>query len=74
MANLTLSIDNDLLEAGRRYAQTHQVSLNSLIRRLLKQTVDPSSNDWLDETFKLMAQAKVNSGGRKWKREDLYDV
>ena len=74
MKNITISIDDEVLEAGRKYAQRHSMSLNTLIRKLLAQTVLPSSKTWLDECFQLMDRANANSGGRRWKREELYDV
>jgi hypothetical protein len=74
MPNITISLDDDLLKAGRRYAKKHNTSVNAIIRKLLEQTVKPQSEDWLDECFKLMDQAEINSRGRRWKREDLYDV
>jgi len=73
MANVTISIEDDLLKKGRKYAQKHNTSLNSLIRRLLRKTVESGSNHWLDECFSLMDQANVNSGGKKWDRDALYD-
>jgi hypothetical protein len=72
--NITLSIDEDLLEAGREYARKHRISLNALIRRLLAHAVYNSSNQWLSETYELMDSAQANSGGQKSKREDLYRV
>jgi hypothetical protein len=74
MPNITISVDKDLLKAGRQYAKKHNTSLNAVIRRLLEKTVKSQSKDWLDECFKLMDQAEVNSQGKRWKREDLYDV
>ena len=74
MPNITLSMDEKLMEAGRRYAREHHTSLNALIRKLLAGTVAPKSEDWLQNTFQLMDQAKGDSKGKKWKREDLYDV
>lgn len=73
MPNITLSIDENLLDAGRKYATERNTSLNALIRDLLEDAILNKSGDWLDEAFKLMDQAKANSHGRKWKREDLYD-
>jgi len=50
-------------------------SLNALIRNLLKKAALKSSNKlWLDECFQLMAKAKGNSRGKKWRRKDLYNV
>lgn len=74
MPNITISLDEDLLKAGRHYAKKHNTSVNALIRKLLKQTVISQSKDRLDECFVLMDKAKVNSQGKRWKREDLYDV
>ena len=74
MPNITISLDEDLLKAGRQYAKKHNTSVNALIRKLLKQTVISQSKDRLDECFELMDKAKVNSQGKRWKREDLYDV
>lgn len=74
MKNITLSIDEDTLEAGRNYAKRHKMSLNMLIRRLLKQNVTDSSTQWLSETFELMDRAKANSQSKRWRREDLHRV
>ena len=74
MPNITISLNEDLLKSGRRYAEKHNTSMNALIRKLLEQTVKPQSKHWLEECFHLMDRAKVNSDGKRWKREDLYDV
>ena len=74
MPNITISLDEDLLKAGRQYAKKHHTSVNALIRKLMEQTVRSQSKDRLEECFKLMDQAEVNSQGQQWKREDLYDV
>ena len=39
MRNITLSIDDDILQAGREYARQHNVSFNVLVRKLIEQTV-----------------------------------
>ncbi len=74
MPNITISLDKDLLKSGRRYAEKHQTSLNALIRKLLEQSVRLQSNNWLEECFQLMDRTNVNSKGRRWRREELYDV
>lgn len=74
MANITISLDDDLLAAGRQYAKSHNTSLNALIRQLIKKNVRPDLQNWLDAGFRLMDRADINSGGKQWKREDLYDV
>ncbi len=74
MKNITLSIDEETLKAGRDYAKKHNMSLNALIRKLLKQSVIRSSTLWLTESFELMDKARANSTGETWKREDLHRV
>jgi len=74
MKNITLSIDDEVLQAGRDYARSHNVSFNVLVRRLIEQTVIQKQSHWLDETFSLMDQANVSSNGKRWTREELYRV
>jgi hypothetical protein len=74
MPNITISLDKALVKSGRRYAEKHQTSLNALIRTSLEKTVTSSSRSWIEECFRLMDRANVNSRGRKWQREELYDV
>ncbi|MEW6358900.1 MAG: DUF6364 family protein [Planctomycetota bacterium] len=74
MPNVTISLDDDLLKFGRRYAEEHGTSLNALIRKLIESAVASQSRDWIEECFRLMDQANVSSDGRRWHREDLYDV
>jgi hypothetical protein len=72
--NITISLDEQLLKLGRQYAEKHQTSMNALIRSLLEQTVKSDSTQWIDECFSLMDRAGGHSKGRRWKREELYDV
>lgn len=73
MCNITLSINDDLLKVGRKYAQEHHMSLNALMRQLLtKAVLKTTKREWLTECFTAMDKAKGNSRGRKWNREELY--
>ena len=73
MKNITLALDEETIKAGREYARRHNMTLNSLVRRLLRQTVTRESKDWIEESFQLMDKARVPAGApRKWKRADLY--
>jgi len=74
MANITLALDDDLLQASREYAQQHQLSLNAFIRDLLTRTVTSSKQVWVDECLSHLEKAGGNSRGQRWKRDDLYDV
>jgi len=72
MKNITLSIDDDVLEAGRNYAQRHQTTLNAIVRELLMKTVIGDRQGAVREMFRLMDVYPGNSRGQGWKREDLY--
>ena len=74
MTNITISLDDDLLAAGRQYAKDHNTSLNALIRQLIEKNVQLDLQNWLNAGFQLMDRAEINSGGKYWKREELYDV
>jgi len=74
MPNVTISLNENLFKLGKKYVEKHNTSLNALIRKFLEETVKDQSTDWIDECFNLMDKTKSNSEGRKWKREDLYDV
>jgi hypothetical protein len=74
MPNVTISLDEKILRASREYARTRNMSLNALIRQLLEQQVLRADANWIDACFSLMDNLGVNSKGRRWKREDLYDV
>ncbi len=74
MSNITLSLDDKIIKAGREYAKQHNTSLNALVRKLLEETVGESSELWQEECFAVMDKAGGKSTGKKWKREDLYDV
>lgn len=73
MPNITISLDQELLNQGRAYARRHNTSMNAVIRKLLEQTVRPQFEDWIDRCFELMDQAGGDSQGRSWTREALYD-
>ena len=74
MTNVTLSMDEKLVAAGRRYAGEHDTTLNALLRRLLAQAVVTVDENWLDHCFQEMDDAGGGSKGKHWRREDLYDV
>jgi len=74
MANITIALDDDLLQASRDYAQQHQLSLNAFIRDLLSRTVTSPNQLWVEECLSHLEKAGGNSKGQRWKRSDLYDV
>jgi len=74
MPNITLSMDEKLIEKSRKYAEKQGKSLNALIRELLQKTVNTgSSSKKTNRLFDLMDKAAGNSKGKKWRREEIYD-
>ncbi len=71
MKNITLSIDEETLEAGLAYAQSHQTTLDALVRELLIKTVLTDKQAAVREMFRLMDAHPGNSHGRRWTREEL---
>lgn len=83
MANLTLSLEDDLLKQSRLYAVQHDTSVNALVRAYLEDLVSKSKaaeqaerdkfvaemSQFLDE---VAAKAQVPEGYR-WNREDAYE-
>jgi hypothetical protein len=70
MSNLTLSIDDDLLNRGRSYAQARGTSLNALVRKLLDEAVSTPETA-VDLMIERLRQSSGDSKGLKISREDL---
>lgn len=73
MKNITLSLDDDLLEAGRSYAAAHGTSLNALVRELLGQRVGRDAGAQRDRVLQLAQTHVGDSAGKQWTRAELYD-
>jgi hypothetical protein len=70
--NVTLALDEWLVERARDYAQARDLTLNSLIRQLLTDAVAPSGTTGPETTFRLIDEAQPRGSMGKWRREDLY--
>jgi len=74
MINITLSLDEQLLERAQAYASQQNMALNGLIRSLLEQTLSLKSDGECAEFVRLAQETPWSSKGKKWRRGDLYDV
>jgi hypothetical protein len=72
MTDITLTIDEQTLSLGMEYAEAHNIPFNVLVMKSIEQTVKSTSNQWWEETLKLMDKAHGNSNGQKWTREELH--
>ena len=70
-ANVTLSIDDELLNQGRRYAQARGTSLNSLVRKLLHDAIS-SPDVSVDAMIERVRQSSGDSKGIKISRGELH--
>jgi len=73
MKNITLSIPEDLIKQGREYAAKHGTTLNELIRKLLKSTVQSGQQTKARQVLMEMKKLKSPLKSINWKREDLYE-
>ncbi len=76
MANLTVTIDDELLKRARVRAIEQGTSVNSLVREYLISFAGGSPlKHAMDDVITMSRQSKAGSGagGRAWKREDLYE-
>ena len=74
MKNITLSADEDLISKGLSYAQSHNTTLNQLIRDLLSQKVLCTQKESIQEVFDLLDRHPATVTGYHFNREDAYDV
>ncbi len=75
---VTVYLDEELHKALKLKAIETEKPVSTLINDAVREAyTDYSADDaekWLEDSFELMDQAAISSGGIKWKREDLYDV
>jgi hypothetical protein len=72
--NVTLAIDEKLLARAREIASQRRTTLNQLVRDYLVRLTSPENMPTVaQELERLWAEHEGHSGGRPWRREDLYD-
>ncbi|MGH9520785.1 MAG: DUF6364 family protein [Terriglobales bacterium] len=73
MKNVTLSIDENLLAAARRYAKRQNISLNQLIRDLLARTAAMDAKAAADEMLRVAERVRGDSKGWQWNRDEIHE-
>ena len=79
MANLTVTIEDDLLQRARERAVAEKTSVNALVREYLTRYVAEQEAARLAHTRRLLAAmddiaTRLNLGGDiTWTRDELYD-
>ena len=75
-ANLTLSIDDALLERARSRAMAEGTSVNALVREFLERYAHPDARHVAMRRFLDIAAASGagrDGAGRAWTRDDIHD-
>jgi len=72
--NLTLSIDERLVEQARQVAQSMGTSLNQLVRDYLEEiTSQSTAAEDMAEIRRLSAEGQGRSGGWKFDRDEIHE-
>ena len=72
-ANLTLAVDEQIVERAREVARRQGTSLNALIRAYLERLAGQKSGAEIrSELEQLWKAGSGHSGGKKVRREDIY--
>lgn len=72
--NLTISVEDDLLERARELARRRGISLQELIREQLRLLAGTRrAPEVADDLIELMKSSGGHSGGRRLRREDAYE-
>lgn len=75
MANLTITIDHDVLRRARVKALQEGTSVNRVLRQHLEAYVeeDHRRRDAVRKLLRLSKRATSGSGGRRLRREEAYE-
>lgn len=73
--NITLAVDEDVLEQVKIIAANRRTSINGLVREYLDSLLAKSreADDARAELLRLVDEKNGDLGSRRWKREALYD-
>ena len=75
MANITLKIDNDLLEKARQMAFQSKTSVNATVKQKLEEFVssDLAREDALKSLAAFSRRTKAEVGEKTWTGDELHE-
>lgn len=75
MANLTIAIEDELLQKARVRALQQGTSVNAVLRQYLQAWTDDSRSRQtaIREILDLANSIDTGSGGRRWTRDELHE-
>ena len=74
MANLTITVPEEILKSARRRALEQGTSVNALLRDYLTQFTgaQPTQAKAAERVLELSRKARAGRGKARWTRDDLY--
>lgn len=75
MANLTISVDDEVLQRARIRALEQGTSVNALLRAYLEAFADADARrrSAAREVLEIADEVGTGAGGRRWSRDDLHE-
>lgn len=73
LVNLTLSIDDTLVERARAVAREQGTSLNALIREYIEVLAGHGDGETVLAQFEALWKEPGSSGGKRFDRDELYE-
>lgn len=75
MANLTITIDDEVLKKARIKALEQGTSVNAILREYLESysAVHQTQQEACDDLVRLSQDAKSGSKGKTWNRDELHE-
>ena len=75
MTNITLKIDDDILEKARRLAFQRNTSINAIVKQKLEEFVssDLSREATLSGLDAFFQRSKARVGERTWTRDEIHE-
>ena len=76
MANITMSLDDDLVKKVRKIAVERDTTLTGLVRTYLTRVArleEQRKEAVITELSNIMNHSRIRVGDRKWSRADLHE-
>ncbi len=75
MANITLKIDDDLLDSARRIARRQNSSLIAVMRKMLQDLVsaDTEAHEAISGLNDFYQRCTARVGNKSWTRDELHE-
>jgi hypothetical protein len=73
MKNTTISLDENILNDGRKHAERLGLSFNAWLAKLIQAAVRRSPKSNMQSLLMLSDQIAGSSEGKRWSRDEMYE-